>query len=44
MVKRYVTVASEQVAIQHGRLSPMDRMSVGRLKQREELFISLMER
>ena len=31
MVKRYVTVASEQVVVQHGRFSPMDRMNIGRL-------------
>lgn len=33
MVRRYVTVASEQVAVQHGRFSPMDRMNVGRLRR-----------
>ena len=32
MVKRYVTVASEQVAIQHVKFSPMDRMNAVRLK------------
>ena len=32
MVRRYVTIASEQVAIQHGRFSPMDRMNVGKLR------------
>jgi len=32
MVKRYVTVASEQVALQHVKFSPMDRMNAVRLK------------
>ncbi|MBL7126556.1 MAG: tyrosine-type recombinase/integrase [Dehalococcoidales bacterium] len=32
MVKRYVTLASAHVRIQHRRFSPMDRMSAGRLK------------
>lgn len=32
MVRRYVTVASEQVAAQHVKFSPMDRMHAVRLK------------
>ena len=32
MVKRYVTVASEQVALQHVKFSPMDRMNAVRLR------------
>jgi integrase/recombinase XerC/integrase/recombinase XerD len=32
MVRRYVTVASEQVAAQHMKFSPMDRMHAVRLK------------
>ncbi len=32
MVKRYVTLASSQVRIQHKKFSPMDRMDLGRLR------------
>ena len=32
MVKRYVTLASAQVRVQHRRFSPMDRMNSSRLK------------
>ncbi len=31
MVRRYVTTASDQIVMQHGRFSPMDRMQVRRL-------------
>jgi site-specific recombinase XerD len=32
MVRRYVTLASAQVRIQHRKFSPMDRMNLGRLR------------
>jgi site-specific recombinase XerD len=32
MVRRYVTLASAQVRVQHRKFSPMDRMNLGRVK------------
>ena len=32
MVRRYVTLASAQVRVQHRKFSPMDRMSLGKLR------------
>ena len=32
MVRRYVTLASAQVTVQHRKFSPMDRMNAGRLR------------
>jgi len=32
MVRRYVTLASAQVRVQHRKFSPMDRMNSGRVK------------
>jgi len=32
MVRRYVTLASAQVMVQHRKFSPMDRMNLGRVK------------
>jgi site-specific recombinase XerD len=32
MVRRYVTLASSQVRVQHRKFSPMDRMNLGRVK------------
>jgi site-specific recombinase XerD len=32
MVKRYVTLASAQVRVQHRKFSPMDRMNLGRVR------------
>ena len=32
MVRRYVTLASAQVRVQHRKFSPMDRMNLGRIK------------
>lgn len=32
MVRRYVTLASSQVQVQHRKFSPMDRMNLGRVK------------
>jgi integrase/recombinase XerC/integrase/recombinase XerD len=31
MVRRYVTLASSQVRVQHRKFSPMDRMNLGRV-------------
>jgi hypothetical protein len=32
MVRRYVTLASSQVRVQHRKFSPMDRMNLGRVR------------
>jgi site-specific recombinase XerD len=32
MVRRYVTLASAQVRVQHRKFSPMDRMNLGRVR------------
>ena len=33
LVRRYVTLASAQVMVQHRKLSPMDRMNPGRVNK-----------
>jgi len=37
MVRRYVTLASAQVRVQHRKFSPMDRMHLGRVRLGTEL-------
>ena len=41
MVRRYVTLASAQVRVQHRKFSPMDRMKLGTMRFGNSLHIML---
>jgi len=41
MVRRYVTLASSQVRVQHRKLSPVDRMKLGTMRFGNSLHIML---